>query len=121
MGGEGQETDGTAARVGGQGGRRERWVGERPAGAVRLDRGDPTDLQVLRAISEGGDRPQFAADLAERIGIASERVPVRLATLVSLGYVAVLVAGKGPDDGYTLTELGAAELLRRDAEDRRAR
>src|SRR5689334_218544 len=109
---------GPAVRVdGGAGGPDERGDGVL-GGEWRLDRGDPTDLQVLRAVGEGGDRPTFASDLAERLGMTSARVPVRLGSLVSLGYITVLLVGKGPDDGYTLTELGAAELIRRRGEQR---
>src|SRR5262249_11797644 len=83
---------------GGAGGPDERG-NEVAGGEWRLDRGDPTDLQVLRAVGEGGDRPTFASDLAERLGLTPARVPVRLGSLVSLGYVTVLMVGKGPDDG----------------------
>src|SRR5947209_16201562 len=88
----------------------DRGAGGVPGGVWRLEPGDPTDRQVLRAVGEGADRPRFAADLAERLGLPSERAPVRLGSLVSLGYVAVLVAANGADDGYTLTEVGAAQL-----------
>src|SRR5262245_21819717 len=109
---------GPAVRVdGGTGGPDERRDGV-AGGEWRLDSGDPTDLQVLRAVGQGGDRPTCVCDLAERLGLTPARVPVRLGTLVSLGYVTVLMVGKGTDDGYTLTELGAAELIRRRAEQR---
>jgi DNA-binding IclR family transcriptional regulator len=79
----------------------------------QLERGDPTDLDVLRALADSPDQPQFAETLAARIGIPATGIPVRLRSLVSLGYVDCLLAGTAQADGYTLTERGAAEVLRR--------
>src|SRR4051812_9806537 len=93
-----------------------RCAGARPArpaardldGAVmrQLERGDPTDLEVLQALVDSTERPQFADALAARLGISPASVPIRLSSLVSLGYVECLIAGAGQADGYTLTDRG---------------
>jgi hypothetical protein len=70
----------------------------------RLDRGGPTDLEILRALAEGGDRLRSAADLGARPGVPPRRVPARLGSLVSLGYAAVVAAAEGQDPGYTITD-----------------
>jgi len=79
----------------------------------RLTPGDPTDLEILRALATHGDEPVFADALASLLGIPPGRVPSRLGSLVTLGYVACLPAGKAQDDAYRLTARGRAELLRR--------
>ena len=79
----------------------------------RLTPGDPTDLEILRALATHGDQPVFADALAALLGIPPGRVPSRLASLVTLGYVACLPAGKAQDDAYRLTARGQAELRRR--------
>ena len=79
----------------------------------RLDPGDPTDLEVLRALAGYGDQPAFADALAPLPGIPAERVPARLRSLVTLGYADCLLGGKGQADGYRLTARGRVELLRR--------
>jgi len=79
----------------------------------RLTPGDPTDLEVLRALTERGDQPVSAGGLAALLGIAPGRVPSRVASLVTLGYVARLPAGTDREDAYRLTARGQAELLRR--------
>jgi predicted ArsR family transcriptional regulator len=79
----------------------------------RLTPGDPTDLEILRALTGHGDQPVFADALAPLLGIAPGRVPSRLASLVTLGYVDCLVGEKGRGDGYRLTARGQAELRRR--------
>ena len=79
----------------------------------RLTPADPTDLEILRALATHGDQPVFADALAALLGMAPRRVPPRLASLVTLGYVACLPAGKDQDDAYRLTARGQAELRRR--------
>jgi DNA-binding IclR family transcriptional regulator len=79
----------------------------------RLTPGGPTDLEVLRALAEPGGQPVLAGALAGRLGIPPGRVPPRLGSLVSLGYVACLPAGKAQEDAYRLTARGQAELRRR--------
>jgi DNA-binding IclR family transcriptional regulator len=79
----------------------------------RLDRVGPTDLEILRALAKDGDPPVFAGALASLLGIPPGRVPARLGSLVTLGYVARLPSGKNQEDAYRLTARGRAELLRR--------
>jgi DNA-binding HxlR family transcriptional regulator len=54
-----------------------------------------------------------ADELAAALGVSPERLPVRLTSLVSLGYVDRQVERTGQPGGYLLTERGWAELRRR--------
>jgi hypothetical protein len=47
--------------------------------------------------------PVFDAELAQRLGLPEKTIPVRLLSLVSLGYVEQLLVGT-KDGGYTLTD-----------------
>jgi hypothetical protein len=62
----------------------------------RLDSGDPTDLEILRALAPRGDRAVVADALAPLLGLPAERVPLRLRSPVTLGYVDRLLRGEGP-------------------------
>ena len=73
----------------------------------RLDPGDPSDLEILRALSGRTAGPASADELAAALGVSVERLRVRVGSLVSLGYVAAEAVG------YLLTERGWAELRRR--------
>jgi len=79
----------------------------------RLTPGDPTDLEILRALTGRSDQPMFADALAALLGIAPGRVPSRLAWLVTLGYIDCLIGAKDNSDAYRLTARGQAELARR--------
>jgi hypothetical protein len=79
----------------------------------RLTPGDPTDLEVLRALAGHGGTPVFADALAPLLGIPPARVPARLGSPVTPGYADCLIAEEGRGDGYRLTARGRAELLRR--------
>jgi DNA-binding IclR family transcriptional regulator len=79
----------------------------------RLTPGDPTDLEILRALAGRGDNPAFTGTLAPLLDLPPARVSSRLRSLVTLGYVACLPGGKDRDDAYRLTARGQAELLRR--------
>jgi DNA-binding IclR family transcriptional regulator len=71
------------------------------------------DREVVAALaSRAGAGPVFAADLAAAVGLPENEMAVRLASLVSLGLVEQLMTGK--DGGYTLTDLGRAQLQRPD-------
>jgi DNA-binding transcriptional ArsR family regulator len=71
-----------------------------------------TDADVLRVLADrAGGGPAFAGEMAQRLDLPEERVPVRLASLVSLGLVERLMDGK--DGGFTITDRGRAELARR--------
>jgi DNA-binding IclR family transcriptional regulator len=64
------------------------------------------DADVLRAIADrAAVGPVFDAELAQRLGLPETAVPVRLRSLVSLGYVEQLLDGT-KDGGYTLTDRG---------------
>ena len=73
----------------------------------RLDPGDPSDLEILRALCDRMAGPASGDDLAAALGVTVDRLRVRIGSLVSLGYVA---ADAG---GYLLTERGWGELRRR--------
>jgi hypothetical protein len=78
-----------------------------PAGVADLRTRVLADRDVLAALADGsGGAPAFAAEVARRLGIPEDQVPLRLASLVTLGYVEQLMAGK--DGGYTLTARGLA-------------
>jgi predicted ArsR family transcriptional regulator len=79
----------------------------------RLDPGDPTDLEILRALATRGDQPASADALAPLLGLPAARVPVRLRSLVTLGYVACPVSEPGRGAGYRLSGRGRNGLLRR--------
>jgi DNA-binding IclR family transcriptional regulator len=80
-----------------------------------LGPGDPTDLEILQMLADRPDQPRLGDALAAQLGLAAARLPVRLASLVSLGYVDNLLLGHDQVSGYVLTERGAAEVLRRDS------
>jgi DNA-binding IscR family transcriptional regulator len=78
----------------------------------RLDPGDPSDLEILQALAAHLAGPVSGEALAAVLGVSSERLRVRIGSLVSLGYVE-LAGGAGHTGGYQLTERGWAELRRR--------
>jgi hypothetical protein len=47
----------------------------------------PSDLDILRVLHEHGPAPVPLLELAERSGLAPDRMAVRMKSLVSLGYV----------------------------------
>src|SRR4051812_33311443 len=69
-----------------------------PTSVARLGR-VLTDQEVLSAVANANAGPVFAKELGERLGLAEDRVELRLASLVSLGYLEQLLTGK--DGGYT--------------------
>jgi hypothetical protein len=79
----------------------------------QLGRDNPTDLEILQVLSDRPDQPRLAEALGAQLGIALARLPVRLGSLVSLGYVDSVLLGPDQASAYVLTERGAAEVLRR--------
>ncbi|HEY3107520.1 MAG TPA: hypothetical protein VGL23_02125 [Chloroflexota bacterium] len=79
----------------------------------QLGRGDPTDIEILQVLADRPDQPRPGDALAAQLGLPAARMPVRLASLVSLGYVDSLLLGPDQVSGYVLTERGAAEVVRR--------
>jgi DNA-binding IclR family transcriptional regulator len=73
----------------------------------RLDPGDPSDLEVLRALAAHPAGPMSLEALATALGVEPERLRMRIGSLLSLGYVAK------PTSGFLLAERGWAELRRR--------
>lgn len=80
---------------------------------TQLGHAEPTDLEILQVLADHPDQPRYGEALASQLGMQAARVPIRLASLVSLGYVDSLLLGPHQADGYVLTERGAAEVLRR--------
>jgi hypothetical protein len=72
----------------------------------RLDPGDPSDLEILQALSGHPAGPVPGDALAAALGVSPERARVRIGSLVSLGYVA------DQSGGYLLAERGWAGLRR---------
>jgi DNA-binding IclR family transcriptional regulator len=79
----------------------------------QLGRDNPTDLEILQVLADRPDQPRLAEALAAQLGLAVARVPVRLGSLVTLGYVDSVLIGPDQASAYVLTERGAAEVLRR--------
>ena len=79
----------------------------------QLGRGDPTDLEILQMLADRPDQPRLGEALAAQLGLPAARLPVRLGSLVTLGYIDSLLLGPDQANGYVLTERGAAEVLRR--------
>jgi DNA-binding IclR family transcriptional regulator len=77
-----------------------------------LDPGDPSDLEILRALGAHRAGAVPGDELAAALGVSSEKVRVRIGSLLSLGYVERAGAA-GHTGGYQLTERGWAELRRR--------
>jgi hypothetical protein len=79
----------------------------------QLGRGDPTDLEILQVLADRPDQPHPGDALATQLGIPVVRLPLRLGSLVTLGYVDSRLVGPDQANGYVLTERGAAEISRR--------
>jgi DNA-binding IclR family transcriptional regulator len=73
----------------------------------RLEPGDPSDLEILRALGGHLAGPVPGEALAAALGVSPARLRVRLTSLLSLGYV------EDQPGGYLLTERGWEELRRR--------
>src|SRR3989442_15339751 len=63
------------------------------AGMRQLGCADPTDLEILQVLAERPDQPRSGDAVAAQLGLPAARLPVRLASLVSLGYVDSLLLG----------------------------
>jgi DNA-binding Lrp family transcriptional regulator len=68
----------------------------------------PTDRDILAALHERAPEAMPAADLAVRTGLPSDRILVRMKSLVSLGYVARV--HQPVDVGYVLAAMGEREV-----------
>jgi DNA-binding IclR family transcriptional regulator len=79
------------------------WYGSKDAesGCGGLWRDDvPSDLEILIALRERAPAPMSVAELAERCGLAPERVSMRMRSLISLRWVECRRGAK--DEAYAL-------------------
>jgi predicted transcriptional regulator len=76
--------------------------------SIENPRGVVTDLDILTVLATVDSGPVFAAELGEALGLEETRIATRLSSLVSLGYLEQLLAGK--DGGYTITARGRDAL-----------